>query len=220
MYQPHNAKKCYLYWKIQIISFLDVALHPWRHSMATKGVEGSKSVLKAANDAGGDSLLFCVRKCDQKSLPQVKNYYTQSFSITNCQSFGWKCGQRWYKPFIIKIIMSTQGDFESILKIQTRPLICFPLMGLVYLCHLLWSNLTCVCGQGRDFLWSMREPVTNFSPCYFSILIPLLCPSTSATAQPKCALLPNPFISIRPEWLFLWWTVFPSATSWLAVEGV
>ena len=145
MYQPHNAKKCYLYWKIQIISFLDVALHPWRHSMATKGVEGSKSVLKAANDAGGDSLLFCVRKCDQKSLPQVKNYYPQSFSITNCQSFGWKCGQRWYKPFIIKIIMSTQGDFESILKIQTRPLICFPLMGLVYLCHLLWSNLTCVC---------------------------------------------------------------------------
>ena len=73
--------------------------------MATKGVEGSKSVLKAANDAGGDSLLFCVRKCDQKSLPQVKNYYTQSFSITNCQSFGWKCGQRWYKPFIIKIII-------------------------------------------------------------------------------------------------------------------
>ena len=101
MYQPHNAKKCYLYWKIQIISFLDVALHPWRHSMATKGVEGSKSVLKAANDAGGDSLLFCVRKCDQKSLPQVKNYYTQSFSITNCQSFGWKCGQCLYKPFII-----------------------------------------------------------------------------------------------------------------------
>ena len=51
--------------------------------MATKGVEGSKSVLKAANDAGGDSLLFCVRKCDQKSLPQVKNYYTQSFSTAS-----------------------------------------------------------------------------------------------------------------------------------------
>ena len=123
MYQPHNAKKSYLYWKIQIISFLDVALHPWRHSMATKGVEGSKSVLKAANDAGGGSLLFCVRKCDQKRLPQVKNHFItyKHFPLPSSQSLSWKCGQRWYKPFIIKIIMSIWGGFESILKIQTRP---------------------------------------------------------------------------------------------------
>ena len=49
--------------------------------MATKGVEGSKSVLKAANDAGGDSLLFCVRKCDQKRLPQVKNYFIRGIKF-------------------------------------------------------------------------------------------------------------------------------------------
>ena len=108
--------------------------------------------------------------------------------------------------------MSIWGDFKSILKIPSRP---SPFIGLVVSVPSLVVKLNmCVCGQGRDFLWSMREPVTNFSPCYFSILIPLLCPSTSVTAQPKCALLPNPFISIRPEWLFLWWT--PSLCNFMA----